>query len=83
MRGIGMSQHRSPSEGSYQHLDAVVIAFLQGRQAVEPSVKAILGSHGPDQIKAVLLGEGERYRRFNRMRFASLVEELRLRGVLW
>ncbi len=72
-----------PSEGSYQHLDAVVIAFLQGRQDVGPSVQAILGSHPPDQIKAVLLDEGERYRRFNRGRFTDLVEELRLRGVLW
>ncbi len=78
-----MSQHRAPSEGSYQHLDAAVVAFLQGRRSVEMSVKAILGSHAPEQIKAVFLGEGERYRRFNRMRFASLVEELRLRGVLW
>lgn len=78
-----MSQRREPSEGSFQHLDSVVVAFLQGRRSVDPSVKAILGSHGPDQIKAVFLGEGERYRRFNRMRFAALVEELRLRGVLW
>ncbi len=78
-----MTQRRAPSEGSYQHLDNVVVTFLQGRQSVEPSVRAILDSHAPDQIKAVFFGEGERYRRFNRMRFAALVEELRLRGVLW
>lgn len=78
-----MSQRREPSEGSYQHLDSVVVDFLQGRQSVDPSVRAILGSHGPDQIKAVFLGEGERYRRFNRARFGELVEQLRMRGVLW
>ncbi len=78
-----MSQKRAPGEGSYQHLDAAVVACLQGRAEVEPSVKAILGSHGPDQIKAVFLDEGERYRRFNRARFTELVESLRLRGVLW
>ncbi len=78
-----MSHRRSPNEGSFQHLDGLVIACLQGREEVEPSVRAILGSHRPDQIKAVFLGEGERYRRFNRARFTHLVEELRLRRVLW
>lgn len=69
--------------GSYQHLDTVVVACLQGRRELEPAVRDILGSHGPDQIKAVLLDEGERYRRFNRARFTDLVEQLRSRGVLW
>lgn len=78
-----MSKQREPAEGSYQHLDAVVVDCLQGRQAVEPSVKAILSSHGPDQIKAVFLDEGERYRRFNRARFTDLVEQLRAQGILW
>ncbi len=78
-----MTRRRAPAEGSYQHLDAVVVACLQGRQAIEPSVRAILGSHAPEQIKTVLLYEGERYRRFNRARFTDLVEELRQRGVLW
>lgn len=72
-----------PAEGSYQHLDAVVVAFLQGRQDVESSVRAILDAHGPLQVKAVLLDEGERYRRFNRGRFTDLVERLRQRGILW
>lgn len=74
---------RTPLDGSYQHLDAAVVACLQGRQDLETSVAAILGSHGREQIQAVLLGEGERYRRFNRARFTDLVEELRGRGVLW
>lgn len=81
--GHSLHPKRAPLEGSYQHLDSVVVDFLQGRQGVEPSVRAILDTHGAEQIKAVLLNEGERYRRFNRMRFANLVEELRLRGVLW
>lgn len=78
-----MSRRRIPFEGSYQHLDSVVVDFLQGRRDVESSVRAILGSHAPDQIKAAFLDGGERYRRFNRGRFTRLVEELRLRGVLW
>ncbi len=78
-----MSQRRPQVEGSYQHLDAVVVACLQGRQDVEPSVRAIVSSHRPEQIKAVLLNEGERYRRVNHARFKDLVERLRLRGVLW
>ena len=78
-----MSRARTPSEGSYQHLDAVVIACLRGRQGIEPSVRALLGSHGADQIKTVLLYEGERYRRFNRARFSDLVDALRRQGVLW
>ncbi len=78
-----MSQRRAPAEGSYQHLDAVVVAFLQGRQGVGPSVRTILDSHASEQIKAVFLDQGERYRRFNRRRFTDLVEELRQRGVLW
>lgn len=78
-----MTRRRAPAEGSYQHLDAAVIAFLQGRVPAEPSVRSILGSHPPEQIKAVLLDEGERYRRFNRARFTDLVEQLRSRGILW
>lgn len=78
-----MSRRRAPTEGSYQHLDAVVVACLQGRRDVGSSVRTIVGSHPPGQIKAVLLYEGERYRRFNRARFSSLVEQLRQRGVLW
>lgn len=78
-----MARQRPPAEGSYRHLDHVVVAFLQGRQDAVTSVRAILDSHRPEQVKAVLFNEGERYRRFNRARFRDLVEELRLRGVLW
>ncbi len=78
-----MSKPRIPLDGSYQHLNATVVAFLQGRQTADASVRAILASHGPDQIQAVLFNEGERYRRFNHARFRELVELLRLRGVLW
>jgi hypothetical protein len=74
---------RAPLEGSYRHLNELVVAFLQGRQGAEISIRAILESHRPEQIKAVLLNEGERYRRFNRARFQDLVERLRMRGVLW
>lgn len=70
-------------DDSYQHLDAAVVACLQGRTDLEASVASILGSHGKEQIQAVLLGEGERYRHFNRAKFTDLVEELRGRGVLW
>ena len=70
-------------DGSYRHLDRVVVACLQGRKGPESTIQAILGTHSPVQIKAVLLYEGERYRRFNRTRFSELVEQLRLRGVLW
>ncbi len=76
-------QKRAPPEGSYQHLDRVVIACLQGRRDVDSAVAAILESHGREQIQAVFLGEGERYRRFNRAKFTDLVEQLRYRGVLW
>ena len=83
--GNGKTVTRSsvPFEGSYQHLNGIVIAFLQGRQDVETSVRAIVDSHSLDQVKAVLFNEGERYRRFNRARFRDLVERLRTRGVLW
>ncbi len=74
---------RVPLDDSYQHLDATVVACLQGRRGIEAAVSTILGSHGREQIQAVLLGEGERYRRFNHAKFGELVEELRLRGVLW
>lgn len=74
---------RTPLDDSYQHLDAAVVSCLQGRRNVDACVAAILGSHGREQIQAVLLGEGERYRRFNRARFGELVERLRMRGVLW
>jgi hypothetical protein len=70
-------------EGSYQHLNGIVVACLQGREDVESSVRAILESHAPEQVKTVLFNEGERYRRFNRARFQDLVEQLRARGVLW
>lgn len=69
--------------GSYQDLDALVVACLQGRRDVQASVHAILDVHPPEQIRSVLLGEGERYRRFNRVRFTDLVERLRQQGVLW
>ncbi len=78
-----MSRKRPLSEGSYQHLDGAVVACLQGRRDIDTSVQTILGSHPPDQIKAILLNEGERYRRVNHARFADLVGQLRLRGVLW
>ncbi len=77
-----MRKH-TPLDDSYQHLDTAVVAYLQGRRDVDASVAAILDSHGRDQIQAVLLGEGERYRRFNHARFGELVEQLRMRGVLW
>lgn len=78
-----MTRRRPPQEGSYRHLDAVVVACLQGRRDVEASVRTILESHAPDQIQAVLLDEGERYRRFNRAKFRELVDRLRRHGVLW
>ncbi len=78
-----MTRPRAPLDGSYQQLNAIVVAFLQGRRETEACVRAILDSHRPEQIKAVLFNEGERYRRFNHERFRRLVEELRHRGVLW
>lgn len=82
-RGETVTQHRAPIEGSYGHLNAIVVAFLQGRVELSSSIRTILASHSPEQVKAVLLNEGERYRRFNRARFRELVEALRLRGALW
>jgi hypothetical protein len=81
--GETVTQQRVQLEGSYQHLNGVVVACLQGREDVESSVRTILESHRPEQVKTVLFNEGERYRRFNRERFRDLVERLRLRGVLW
>lgn len=78
-----MTRRREPPEGSYRQLDRIVVAYLHGRQDVPASVRAILDSHPPQQVRAVLLNEGERYRRFNLARFRELVEELRMRGVLW
>jgi hypothetical protein len=48
----------------------------------ESAVQAILESHSREHVRAVLLNEGERYRRFNHARFRDLVERLRMRGVL-
>lgn len=81
--GQGVTRPKAPIDGSYQQLNTIVVAFLQGRRDTEAAVRAILDSHRPEQIKAVLFNEGERYRRFNHARFRRLVEELRLRGVLW
>jgi hypothetical protein len=78
-----MTRKRAPLDGSYQHLNAVVTAALQGREDLESAASAILATHSPEQIKAVLYGEGEKYRRFSRERFRDLVERLRNRGVLW
>ncbi len=78
-----MTRQTAPLEGSYRHLNEIVVAFLQGREDVETCVRAILGSHSPDQVKAVLFNEGERYRRFNHRKFRDLVERLRMRGALW
>ena len=77
-----MRRKRAPLEGSYRHLDGIVVAFLRGKQDAETSVRAVLDSHSANQVKAVLFNEGERYRRFNRARFRDLVEQLRLLGVL-
>lgn len=78
-----MSRKRAPLVGSYQHLNAVVIAALQGREDMESATNTIVATHSPEQIKAVLYGEGEKYRRFSRERFRELAERLRMRGVLW
>lgn len=78
-----MTRKRPPLDGSYQHLNGVVIAALQGREDVESAAKALVATHSPEQIKAVLYEEGERYRRFSHERFRDLVERLRMRGVLW
>lgn len=78
-----MARKSTPSDESYQHLNRIVVAFLRGRQDAEASVRMIPDSHSPGQVKAVLFNEGERYRRFNRAKFTDLVEQLRLKGVLW
>jgi len=78
-----VTRKRAALDGSYQHLDKVVIAALQGREDVESAATAIVATHSPEQIKAVLYDEGERYRRFSHERFRDLVERLRMRGVLW
>jgi len=78
----GMTRKRQPDSGSYQHLDAVVVANLQGRTNQDSAAPNILDAHGRDRIRAVLFNEGERYRRFNRQRSRDLVEELRLHGIL-
>lgn len=81
--GHVLTRPRPALDGSYQQLNYVVVAFLQGRLDTETSVQVIMESHSPKQVKAVLFNEGERYRRFNHARFRELVEQLRLRGVLW
>ncbi|HYM40384.1 MAG TPA: hypothetical protein VEY12_09655 [Thermoplasmata archaeon] len=78
-----MSRKRATADGSYQHLNEVVVAALQGRQDMESATEGILASHSAEQIRAVLYDEGERYRRFSHERFRDLVERLRMRGVLW
>ena len=82
-KGLVVSREQTAAEGSYQHLNRVVVAFLQGRKDLESAVRAILDAHSREQIRAVLLNEVERYRRFNGQRFRDLVERLRLRGMLW
>jgi hypothetical protein len=76
--GWDMTRKRQPDSGSYQHLNAVVIAYLQGRTDQDSAARIILDTHGREQIRAVLFNEGERYRRFNLARFRTLVERLRL-----
>lgn len=78
-----MARKRAPLDGSYQHLNEVVVAALQGREDLESATKAIVATHSPEQIRAILYDEGERYRRFSHERFHELVERLRMRGVLW
>lgn len=78
-----MARRRKTDDGSYQHLNAVVVAYLQGRTDQDSAARAILDTHNVEQIKAVLFNEGERYRRFNGESFRALVERLRLLGVLW
>ena len=47
-----MTKDRVPLDGSYQQLDRIVVAFMQGRQGADVSVRAILASHGVEQIRA-------------------------------
>ena len=78
-----MTRKRQSDSGSYQRLNAVVVAYLQGRTDRDSAARIILDTHSPEQVRAVLYTEGERYRRFNRERFRELVERLRLHGILW
>lgn len=78
-----MTRKRAPLDGSYQHLNEAVVAALQGREDLESATRLILATHSPEQIRAVLYDEGERYRRFSHERFHDLVERLRMHGVLW
>ncbi len=78
-----MTRKRVPAEWSYQHLDRVVVAYLQGRKDLESAFHDILDTHGREQIRAVLYNEGDRYRRFNHERFRDIVERLRQHGILW
>jgi hypothetical protein len=75
-----MTRKRAPPDGSYQHLNEIVIASLQGREDMETATEAIVATHSPEQIRAVLFNEGERYRRFNHERFRDLLERLRMEG---
>ena len=77
-----MPRKQTPPDGSYQHLNKVVVAFLQGRTEAESAVREILDAHSREQIEAVLHDEGERFRRFNHRRFRELVEGLRAHRVL-
>ena len=78
-----MTRRRAPAEWSYEHLDQVVVAFLQGRKDMDSAVEAIENTHSREQIQAILFNEGERYRRFNHGKFRDLVERLRSGGILW
>ena len=78
-----MTRRRAPAEWSYEHLDRVVVSFLQGRKDMDSAVEAIESTHSREQIQAILFNEGERYRRFNHGKFRDLVERLRSGGILW
>lgn len=78
-----MTRKRAPLDGSYQHLNELVVAALQRREDLDSAARAILATHSAEQIRAVLHDEGERYRRFSHERFHALVERLRMHGVLW
>jgi intein-encoded DNA endonuclease-like protein len=71
-----MTRRREPDDGSYQHMDKVVVAFLQGRKDPDATVRAILEHHSRYQIRAVLLDGSLRYRRFNRSRFSKTAKQL-------
>ena len=70
-----------PEDVSRHHIDATVIAFLQGEKDVEWTEVALVTLHPREEIRLVLRENLDRYRTMHDKRLRELVARLRFQGV--